>query len=142
MAEQKPDRPQPKRPRPPMANGGLRFGRGLFGWVLFILLAIMLFILLRQGKQGYTQIGYGDFLDQLKADHVKTVTIEGEDVSGEFSSQQVIPSVSNKVSLFRTQFPAGSTDIWKYIYENHKSAKVEAENNNNIILQFILPLIP
>ncbi|HZN65287.1 MAG TPA: ATP-dependent zinc metalloprotease FtsH, partial [Tepidisphaeraceae bacterium] len=50
MAEQRPDRPQRKGGRPGGPNGGLRFGRGLFGWVLFIGLAIMLFMLL--SKQG------------------------------------------------------------------------------------------
>src|SRR5690349_17450678 len=51
MAEQRPDRPQRKGARPGgPGNGGLRFGRGLFGWVLFIGLAIMLFMLL--SKQG------------------------------------------------------------------------------------------
>ncbi len=142
MAEQKPDRPQPRRPRAPISNGGLKFGRGLFGWVLFIILAIMLFILLNHGKQGYVQIPLSEFLDRLKGDQVKTLTIEGDEVSGEFITPQVIASVNAKVGQFRTQFPSGSNDIWKYIYENHKSARIDVENNNNIILQFVLPLIP
>jgi hypothetical protein len=54
MAEQRPDRPQRKGPRPGGNANGLRFGRGLFGWVLFIGLAIMLFMLLnsRQAPPG------------------------------------------------------------------------------------------
>ena len=55
MAEQRPERPQRKGARPGgPANNGLRFGRGLFGWVLFIGLAIMLFMPSASGGQPRT----------------------------------------------------------------------------------------
>ncbi|MDB5301175.1 MAG: hypothetical protein JWO87_2838, partial [Phycisphaerales bacterium] len=41
MAEQRPYRPSPKRPRPGLPNGGIRFGRGLLGWILFVALVLM-----------------------------------------------------------------------------------------------------
>ena len=41
MAEQRPEKPARKLPRPNGGpNGGMRVGRGLFGWVLFIGLAV------------------------------------------------------------------------------------------------------
>ena len=50
MAEQRPERPNRKTPRPGSpnsGNNGMRFGKGLFGWGLFIGLAIMLIILVK-----------------------------------------------------------------------------------------------
>ena len=69
MAEQRPERPnrKPGRNQPP--SGGMRFGRGLFGWVLFIGLAIMLFMLLNnmKGRQS-TVISLSDFYKNLTQD--------------------------------------------------------------------------
>ena len=56
MTEQKPDRPQSKQRRTGMTKGGLPFGRGLMGWVLFVALAIMLIILLNKNRGNYVQI--------------------------------------------------------------------------------------
>src|SRR3954470_18182822 len=67
MAEQRPDRPQRKGARPGgPGNGGLRFGRGLFGWVLFIGLAIMLFMLLSKQGGTYKTIPLSEFMNVLE----------------------------------------------------------------------------
>src|SRR5215210_3878091 len=66
MAEQRPERPQRKGARPGgPANGGLKFGRGLFGWILFICLAIMLFMLLSQNRGGAKNLPWSEFLTVL-----------------------------------------------------------------------------
>src|SRR4051794_21665767 len=66
MAEQRPERPQRKGARPGgPANGGLKFGRGLFGWILFICLAIMLFMLLSQNRGGAKNLPWSEFLSAL-----------------------------------------------------------------------------
>src|SRR5213594_1734354 len=67
MAEQRPDRPQRKGGRPGgPGNGGLRFGRGLLGWVLFIALAVMLFMLLSKQGGGYKTIPLSEFMNILE----------------------------------------------------------------------------
>jgi len=50
MAEQKPDRPNRRTGRGNPSNGGMRWGRGLFGWMLFATLCIVLFMLLNQNR--------------------------------------------------------------------------------------------
>ena len=150
MSEQKPERPQsPKQRRPGVPNGGLRFGRGLFGWVLFGALAIMLFVLLRQKQNQYSTIALNEFFTALKTDKVASVTIEADEVSGKFRNPEPITSVTaGKVTFFRTPIPSGmgssSWDFVKSILDTAGSSptKIEVENNNNLILQFILPLIP
>ena len=90
MAEQRPDRQQQQRKpvRPPGGPGGMKFGRGVFGWVLFIGLAIMLFVLLKN-QQGSTQeVSWSDFVAQHDAGNVKTVTIESDQLVGEYNTPQ------------------------------------------------------
>src|SRR5688572_27631771 len=67
MAEQRPDRPQRKGGRPGApGNGGLRFGRGLFGWVLFIGLAVMLFMLLSRQGGTFKTIPFSEFMNIIE----------------------------------------------------------------------------
>src|SRR5438105_1470849 len=67
MAEQRPDRTPRKNGRSNPGGGGggsgpnggggrIPFGRGLFGWVLFIGLAVMLFIILTSKSRGSQSI--------------------------------------------------------------------------------------
>jgi cell division protease FtsH len=147
MSEQKPDRPQPTKPRRPgMNNGGLRFGRGLFGWVLFVALAIMLIILVNQHRANYVQISLDQFITRLKADKIASVTIETDEISGSLRNKEDIPNAGLQVQLFRTPSPVGPAggwpDFYKYIYENRGTASVTVDNSSNVILQVILPLIP
>ncbi len=150
MSDQKPERPQsPKNRRPGVPNGGLKFGRGLFGWVLFGALAIMLFVLLRQQRNQTTTIALNEFFNELKLGKVDKVTIEQDEVSGKFVEARPIVSVTGgKVTWFRTPIPSGmGSTSWDFVKNIIDTAgawptKVEVENNNNLILQFVLPLIP
>src|SRR5688572_5065564 len=89
MSEQRPERPNRKAPRPgtPGANGGggLKFGRGVFGWLLFIGLAVMLFMLLNQQGQNYKEVTLNVLLDQLDRGKVEELTIDGTEVTGKFT---------------------------------------------------------
>src|SRR5437016_1848864 len=88
MSEQRPERPQRKNGgRPPVSNGGLRMGRGLFGWVLFIALAVMLIMLLNKGSTQFANIAFSDFWSQLNQDHVAKVILEGDKITGELTQQ-------------------------------------------------------
>src|SRR5437868_7779699 len=103
MAEQRPpERPQRKNGRPTPANGGLRFGRGLFGWMLFIGLAVMLFLLLQKTKTSFTPIAVSEFEGRLVDDKVRSATIEGDEITGDFSPEQNIPGLSKPITKFRT----------------------------------------
>src|SRR3954447_882000 len=86
MAEQRPDRQQRKPVRPPSGPGGMKFGRGVFGWVLFIGLAIMLFVLLKTQQQNAAGVGGSDFRTQFESGNVRTVTIEADQLIGDFNT--------------------------------------------------------
>src|SRR5271155_513788 len=109
MSEQRPpDRPFRKNGRTPPNGGGMRVGRGLFGWVLFIGLAIMLFLLLQSTRHDYTKIHFTAFETYLHENHVKNFTIDGDDVTGEMKPDVPLPGSSAKPALFRTTYPAGT----------------------------------
>src|SRR5215217_7575939 len=104
MAEQRPERPpQRKGARPIANNGGMKFGRGLVGWVLFVALAIMLFMLLKNQGKTFTTIPFNEFNARLapdrpqvagggtavekpgnQPDRIEWLRLEGDDLFGKF----------------------------------------------------------
>jgi cell division protease FtsH len=147
MSDQRsPDRkPDRKNGRNPLnaAGNGMRFGRGFFGWFLFIALAVMLFMLLQKGSTSYYQIPLSEFVSRLEVDGVKTLTIDGDKIMGEFRKTEAIDD--QQVGKFQTPLPAGSSQTWeltKWVLENRHNAKVIVENSPNWVLQVIVPLIP
>jgi cell division protease FtsH len=142
MSEQKP--PPSKQRRTGMTKGGLPFGRGLMGWVLFVALAIMLIILLNKNRGNYVQISLDEFLTRLEHDKVATLTIETDDLSGQFRGDEVIPN-KGKVLYFRTPIPSGPAgwqNFTEYLYKNRGTAQINVDNQSSFLLQVIAPLIP
>lgn len=137
---------QPYYQHVPYASPGVkpprRFGRGLFGWVLFGALAVMLLTLLRQQKNNYQSVSLSQFYDDLLAGKIQRVTVESDEVSGYYNSAA---SGLSGVKYFRAALPAGTGSNWpftQWVLENRHGANVDAENNNNLVLQFLLPLVP
>src|SRR3954468_15021100 len=132
MSEQRPDRSgkKPSRPAPPTPNG-MRFGRGLFGWVLFIALMVMLFLLINSKNATSQTISISEFESRLQSDKVSKVVVTGDDISGEFRSAEDI-GPTPKVKSFRVPYPTGtftnSSTRLGWIMENRKQADVAAEN--------------
>jgi cell division protease FtsH len=144
MAEQTPDRPPRKNGRPGGAGGpgNMRFGRGLFGWVLFIGLAIMLWILFQKGTSKPV-IPWSDFTVQLKAGNVKEVKLSDGEVSGMFTTPQQIGAITTKD--FRTKVANKGSSGWEvqqFITENRHSAQVSYEGDNSLLIDLVVPLIP
>src|SRR5256885_9766773 len=134
MSEQRPDRSNRKnggsgggRPGAGGANGGgLRFGRGLFGWILFIALAVMLFMLLQKNQTQYAHITLSDFSKCLKADQVASVSIEADKLLGELREPQPIGEKGEKVGKFQTDLPANTSAdfrLTEWILTNAGTAK-------------------
>jgi cell division protease FtsH len=148
MSEQRPERPQRKNGRQTNPNNGLRFGsqRGLFGWVLFIALAVLLFMLLNKSSNTHQSIAVSDFESRLVNDQVKKAVIQSDDVVGEFRNPETIPNATTTVTKFRATYPAGTFNNggpqFRWIMDNRKNAEVQAENNQNILINILVPLIP
>jgi cell division protease FtsH len=139
--EQRPDKPGKKNDRSSGGDGGMKFGRGLFGWILFVGLAFMVFMLLNRGQDTAEEVYLSDFLRLLEADKVRTLTIVGDEIRGEFTEPQTPQNIMN----FVTAVPAGTAADWQftqYINERRQNAEVRVENRQNLLINILLPLIP
>jgi cell division protease FtsH len=144
MSEQRPDRPQRKNARGNPNNGGMRFSRGLFGWVLCIGLAAMMFMLLQNNRQRYVDIPISQFQADLKAQKLAKIRIEGDDISGEYAPA---PGDSKDVKkLFETIVPTGtfqnSSTYLMWVLDNGGKTEIDVENSQNILINVLLPVVP
>jgi cell division protease FtsH len=127
-------------------NGnGMRVGRGLFAWVLFISLAIMLVMLLRSTGQNKQPIPISEFENLLKQDNVAEFTIDGNDIEGQVKEGIQLAGAPAATRWFATEYPEGTFSNGAYLTELMKlrgDARVEAKNQSNLLMNILLPLVP
>jgi cell division protease FtsH len=143
MSEQRPDRPGPKRNRPGLNNGGMKFGRGLLGWLIFVAVAALLFVWLKQANPGSATISLSDFYREVKSANIEKITIDDAEVDGKLKSAKVMGTQT--VTNFRVYTPP-QMGTWEFVKDVLDkvggTADVRAEPTNNILMNFILPFIP
>jgi len=146
MPEPKPpERPFRKNGRNNPNGGGMRVGRGLFGWVLFISLAIMLVLLLRNSSPAYQKIHMSDFETLLANNHVEEFTIDGNEVDGIVKENVQIPGAPSNSKYFTTEYPEGTFSNGVYLAELMKKrgdTAVDSKNQSNLLMNILLPLVP
>jgi len=119
--------------------------KSLFGWVLFIALAVMLFMLLNKGQSQYAGITIDEFESRLKSDRVRVVTVENDKLLGEFNTAETIGDRGERVAKFLVPLPKGASGDWdlmQWLLDNRHSATIRVENNPNWLLEVLIPLIP
>src|SRR5262249_10399058 len=123
--------------RPPAGPSGMKFGRGVFGWVLFIGLAIMLFVLLRQQQNNSTELSWSDVKEKLVNGQIRSLTIGSEELTGELNTTQ-------QPNRFKTPVQQNMVDfnMLQWITDNRGTADIRINANQGVILQVILPFIP
>jgi cell division protease FtsH len=125
----------------------MRFGRGLFGWVLFIGLAVMLFIVLQSNKKNATEVSMSELETQAKNQNVAELVVDGEVVRGRFHKPIQVGTNGN-VTQFRTDVPTPqiSSDWYmnwvQMLSRDSNNASLRAENNQNLLVNLLLPLVP
>jgi ATP-dependent Zn protease len=125
---------------PVTTRSGLRFGRGIFGWVLFIGLSIMLFLLLRQQQTNTTDISLSEFKDALVNGKVRTIVVESDQIVGDFNTAN-----PNAASRFRVAIPQNMGANWSFLQwllDNRAMAEIRCSNSQNLLLQVLLPFTP
>jgi cell division protease FtsH len=149
MAEQRPDRTPRKNGRPtPGAGpngGGLKLGRGLFGWILFIALAVTLFFIVNQTSHGSVKIHLSELRTQLEADNVATVTMDGDVIRGAFKNEVALTG-NERIKNFRTDILTGSSPweetLWLLAKGQKANTDVIAENNGTLLSSILVSLVP
>ena len=151
MAEQRPERPTPKRPRPGNTNRGMPAVRGLFAWIFLFSIGALFVIWMKVHPQEYRQIPLDQFMAKSKEGKVQSLTIENDEVTGQFVNPQAIRLSAIKtdnILKFKTDLPPGAASQWlfvQWLYENQGQANhtvIEVENTNGIVMQFLVPLLP
>src|SRR5258706_1878518 len=131
MPEQRPDRPTPKRNRPGLTNGGMKFGRGLMGWLLFVALAALLFVWLKKSSTATANIPINQFWEQIEKGNVEQLAIDGDEVIGKLKQEIVVSGTGNKTgppAQFRTNFPPGVLTSWEFTRQ-----LIDATNKTTLI---------
>ena len=84
---QDPKTPNSRRQRTP-SNGGMRFGRGVFGWVLFIGVAILLFLYLNHQGRTRQEIKINEFYEKLDSNQIQELRITCDEVAGTLKTEE------------------------------------------------------
>ncbi len=80
-------------------------------WVLLLSVAMLLLMVLRTGQsRKETTINFTEFVNKLKEDQVKEVTISGREVHGSFRNSNL---------GFTTQIPASYSSLYDQLIEHH-----------------------
>ena len=114
-------------------------------WVTIVIaaLAVVGLVLRDRGGGNYATIPLSNFYSELRTGHVQRLYIDGNEIVGSLSVSQIING--RKVSDFRTVLPSGTAGDWRFLQwllENSNQATIEAEQDNGVLTNFILPLIP
>jgi ATP-dependent Zn protease len=119
-----------------------RHARSLIGWVLFIGLAIMLFLLLKNNRGATLPLALSDFKIELLSGNVREVTISPDELAGTFKRPRTIGGMT----AFRVTLPQGMGAQWSFtqwvLDNNVGAATVNADNGSNVVMQVLLPMIP
>ncbi|MGD0770771.1 MAG: ATP-dependent zinc metalloprotease FtsH [Tepidisphaeraceae bacterium] len=146
MSEPKPpERPFRKNGRNSPNGGGMRVGRGLFGWVLFISLAIMLVMLLRNSSPQPQTILMSDFENLLSNNHVEKFVIDGNEVEGTVKENVQLPGAAPNSKYFNVEYPEGNFSNGVYLAKlmsQRGDAGAGAKNQSNLLMNILLPLVP
>ena len=119
-----------------------RWGKWI-GWMVFVGIAALLLVLLKQQRPAYQAIPLSNFTEQLEQGNVSKVVIDGDELTGTLVTPCQIGGVT--IRVYRTYLPAGSAGSWtftEWLLAHRNGAVVRAEPNNNVLTNFVLPFIP
>lgn len=118
-----------------------RFRRGLLGWVLFIGLAVMLFLVLQTKNSQWARIPLSEAYTQLEKGNVAEVVLDRDSLR-----LRLIATTGNLNSVHcQADLPQGIGTQWSFVnwlMENRKTAVVRVDNNQNLLLDLLLPVVP
>ena len=142
--------PNGRRQRTP-ANGGMRFSRGVFGWVLFIGSVILLFLYLNNQGHSVQDKDINYFYAKLDQDEIREIRIIGDDVISTLKTPEKGDAGKPNIEKFRVTFPVSTTSQydWQHnvLYKGKDNAQrrmmtLDNENSNNLLLNILIPFVP
>jgi ATP-dependent Zn protease len=122
-----------------------RFGKGLFGWVLFIGLAVVLFLTLQSKTQHSFEIPLSELTTELSNGNVREVVVDGDTLRGHFVKPPANRPSASAAGAFRVELPPTTSQSWvfvQWLLDHRMDAEVRVENNPNLLVNLVLPLVP
>jgi cell division protease FtsH len=122
-----------------------RFTKGVFGWVLFIGLAVMIFIVLQGNRQPSFEIPLSELTTELSNGNVREVVIDGDTLRGHFVKPPASRPSASAAMAFRVELPPTTGQSWSFLQwllDHRMDAEVRVENNPNLLVNLLLPLVP
>jgi ATP-dependent Zn protease len=117
----------------------------LLGWVIFIALAVMLFMLLNKKNAQYASVPISDVFRRLDSGGVRWITIDGDKLIGEFRVPQALGDQRQKMTRFQAAIPTGSGGEFNtmvYLVDHANGATVSVQNSPDLLINILVPLIP
>lgn len=123
-------------PDPPAAPARSRRGRSVFLWVVFVGIAIVLFLLMSKQGVPYKSISLDDFLARVEVEGVTSVVLNGDEITGRLSDG----------SQYRTALPAGLSADWNFVHwlidKTRGTAHVQVQSERNGFAMLFASVVP
>ena len=120
-------------------------GRGIFGLALFIGLAVMLMLVLQKGPRGAADVAVSEVFAQLNNNNVTEIVVDGDVLRVRLKSPITLAAPVGSTTLLRAEMPPSTTQSWAFLealIQHPVHPVVRVENNSNILLNILIPLIP
>ena len=142
-------------PKTPGGNNGEgpRFNRGLMGWVVMVVGAVLVFWVLTMQKDPSTEVPLNFVRQQAvavegeEAGNLKKITFTGNSLTGEFREAVAHPTKGDtvKVEKFFAAVPQGMTsdpDFLQYFEQADPTTTIAAKPGNSLLVQVLIGLVP
>lgn len=109
------------------------FTRNIFVWAVFIMLLMTIYSVMRGKEQQATPLPYSQFVSEIEQNQIRTVTIEGNSVSGEYR---------DRVAPFKTTVPEQDKTLIELLRKNNVEISVKEESEQPLYLAILMQLLP
>jgi len=121
----------------------MRMNRGIFGWVVFILFALMLAMLLMQRMERRQVITMNDFWRYVENDSIQSLTIQDNSLKGKLKPEAV--KGLDEPREFELKYPPGAIDstLVNWIRERCRSVgEVKYDETGTMFFTLLIQLVP
>lgn len=112
-----------------------QFYQKLALWLVFGLILVFMWSYFSKTGQPAQEIVYSDFLAHVEQGHIRSVSIRGDKITGEYTSTD---SVSGRFKTYAPEDP----ELIRLLRAKHVRIKVDPPEKNSYIMQFLLSWAP
>lgn len=114
----------------------------LFGWILFIGLAIIFSALFQLRTSKHVSISFTQLNSEIIAGNVSTMSVSDDEVTGEFQSPLPTNGTAG-ISFFRCSLPTGPGGNLSFIDRlTNAGVAVTFDRGQDVLVQVLVPVLP